>query len=75
MHEKLALRLRQGENKTMLTDAKLRAKFKLYLAGLLTGIALGLWTGGHVSESEFFRNQDVQMFWRLYALAKLGKFA
>ncbi|GEM_PF-5174040 len=59
----------------MLTDAKTRAKLKLYLAGLLTGVALALWSGGHVSESAFFHSQDVQMFWRLYASASLGRFA
>jgi hypothetical protein len=59
----------------MLRDARFQAKLKLYLAGLLTGIALALWTGGHPTESSFFHNQDLQLFWRLYALSGLRIFA
>ncbi len=61
--------------KVMLRDAKVQAKLKLYLAGLLTGVALALWTGGHPMESSFFHNQDLQMFWRLYSLSKFRIFA
>jgi hypothetical protein len=59
----------------MLRNAGFQAKLKLYLAGLLTGVALALWTGGHPTESSFFHNQDLQLFWRLYALAKFKSFA
>jgi hypothetical protein len=73
--KKLALHRRWEDNETMLRNAGFQAKLKLYLAGLLTGVALALWTGGHPTESSFFHNQDLQLFWRLYALAKFKSFA